>query len=147
LELLSEQDDNPKLSAVQQLEEKIGSVDYDVWICPACMNKDTEQYIKRFSGFKECPKCNGRTFKEDDQKTVRAATTRRSGLAKIEGRCVACNHKWVRSVILPIISASNSTWSGSGSSGSSVTGGGWGGGGGGSFGGGSSGGGGASGGW
>ena len=150
LELLSEQDDDPKLSAVQQLEEKIGSVDYDVWICSACLNKDTENYIKRFSGFKECPKCNGRTFKEDPQKTVRAATRRRSGLANIEGRCVACNHKSVRRVILPIIAASSASWSGSGSSsGSSVGGGGggWGGGGGGSFGGGSSGGGGASGGW
>jgi uncharacterized protein len=149
LELLSEQDDDPKLSAVQQLEEKIGSVDYDVWICPACLNNDMEHYIKRFSGFEECPKCNGRTFKEDPQKTVRAATTGRSGLANIEGRCVACNHKRVRRVVLPIIAASSSSWSGSdSSSGSSVGGGGGGwGGGGGSFGGGSSGGGGASGGW
>ena len=57
LELLSEQDEDPKLSSVQQLEEKIGSVDYDVWICPACLNQDTERYIKRFSGFTECPKC------------------------------------------------------------------------------------------
>ncbi len=59
LELLSEQDDDPKLSSVQRLEEKIGSVDYDVWICPACLNKDTERYIKNFSGFKDCPECNG----------------------------------------------------------------------------------------
>ncbi len=57
LELLSEQDDDPKLTPVQRLEEKIGSVDYDVWICPACLNQDTERYLKRFSGFTECAKC------------------------------------------------------------------------------------------
>jgi len=145
LELLSEQDDDPKLTVVQRLEEKIGSVDYDVWFCPACLNNDTERYIKHFSGFIECPKCSGRTFKEGPQKTIQSATTKRSGLAQVEGRCVSCNHKTVRDIILPIIATSSS---GSGSFGGGG-GGGWsgGGGGGGSFGGGSSGGGGASRGW
>ena len=71
LELLSEQDEDPKLLPVQRLEEKIGSVDYDVWICPACLNTDTERYLQPFSRFKECPKCHGRTFKEDPQKVIR----------------------------------------------------------------------------
>jgi uncharacterized protein len=145
LELLSEQDDDPKLSSVQQLEEKIGSVDYDVWICPACLNQDTEEYIKHFSGFQECAKCHGRTFKEGGQETIRAATTYRAGQARVEGRCVSCNYKTVRNIVLPVVVASTSS---GGSSGGSFGGGGWsGGGGGGGFGGGSSGGGGASRGW
>ncbi|MGD9723715.1 MAG: YgcG family protein [Pirellulales bacterium] len=145
LELLSEQEDDPKLEPVQRLEEKIGSVDYDVWICPACLNTDTERYIKPFSAFKECPQCRARTFKEDPQRVTRAATFASAGSARIEGRCVSCNHKTVRLIVLPILVA-ESTSSGSGSSFGSFGGGG-GGGGGGSFGGGSSGGGGASGGW
>jgi uncharacterized protein len=140
LELLSEQDDESKLSAVQQLEEKIGSVDYDVWICPACLNNDTERYIKPFSGFSECPACHCRTFKEDSQKVISPASTVSSGRARVDGRCVSCNHKTVRFVILPRIEQSSSSASG-GSFG------GGGGGGGGGFGGGGSGGGGASGGW
>jgi uncharacterized protein len=120
-------------------------VDYDVWICPACLNNDTEQYIKHFSRFTECPRCNGRTFKENAQRVVRAATKHRTGLARIDGRCVSCNYKTVRDVIIPVIVASSS--SGSGSSGRSFSGGFGGAGGGGGFGGGSSGGGGASGGW
>ncbi len=153
LELLSEQDEVPKLSAVQQLEEKIGSVDYDVWICPACLNNDTERYVKAFSGFSDCPKCKARTFKEDPQTIVCPPTPISSGLAEVEGRCVSCNYKSIRKVILPMIVTSN--WSGSGSSSGSSFGGGsfggggggFGGGGGGGFGGGSSGGGGAGGGW
>jgi uncharacterized protein len=143
LELLSEQDDDPKLTAVQQLEEKIGSVDYDVWICPACLNSDTKRYIQTFSGFEDCPACGGRTFKEGRQETIRAATTLGSGMARVEGRCVSCNHKRVRDVLLPRIEESSSSggWSSGGGGFSS------GGGGGGGFGGGSSGGGGASGGW
>jgi uncharacterized protein len=153
LELLSEQDEDPKLSAVQQLEEKIGSVDYDVWICPACLNNDTERYINAFSRFHECPKCHARTFKEDPQRVLVPATTISSGSAEIEGRCVSCNYKSIRQITLPMIVMTSSSGSGSSSGssiGGSIGGGGGGGGGGGSFGGfggGSSGGGGASGGW
>ncbi len=155
LELLSELDEDPKLSAVQQLEEKIGSVNYDVWVCPACLNSDTERYINSFSSFRECPKCKARTYKEDPQRTIIPATTISSGTAEIEGRCVSCNYKSIRKVKLPMIVVMP-TSSGGSSGGSSFggggfsSGGGFGGGGGGGvgdFGGGSSGGGGASGGW
>lgn len=140
LELLSEQKDDTKLTEVQRLEEKLGSVDYDVWFCPACLHNDTERYLRPFSGFRDCSECGARTYKEDPQVTERAATRTSEGWARIDGRCVACNHKTSRSVLLPRIRTSSS--SGSGSFG------GFGGGGGGSsFGGGSSGGGGASGGW
>jgi uncharacterized protein len=145
LELLSEQDDDPKLTSVQLLEEQIGSVDYDVWICPACLNQDTERYVKNFSGFADCPACNARTFKEDPPVTIQAATTISAGSAQIDGRCVSCNHKSVRMIVLPRIQQSTSS-SGASSSGGSF-GGFSGGGGGGGFGGGSSGGGGASRGW
>ena len=144
LELLSQQDEQPKLSSVQRLEEEIGSVEYDVWFCPACLNADTEAYIQPFSGFKECPKCNGRTFKEKSPEVVRAATTTRTGQARVEGRCVACNHKTSYLIALPIISTGSSSSSYGGGGGFSGGGGGSGGGG---FGGGSSGGGGASAGW
>lgn len=152
LELLSEQDEDPKMSSVQQLEEKIGSVDYDVWICPACLNNDTQRYINAFSSFRECPKCKARTYKEDPQRIIVPATTISSGSAEVEGRCVSCNYKSIRRIKLPMIVMTSSSGSGS-SSGSSFGGsfgGGGGGGGGGSFGGfggGSSGGGGASRGW
>jgi uncharacterized protein len=146
LELLSEQDDDPKLTSVQRLEEQIGSVDYDVWICPACLNQDTERYLKHFSGFKECPKCKGRTFKEDSPVEISPATTLASGSARVDGRCVACNYKSVRYIVLPMIQQSSNGSSGFGGGGGGGFGGG-GGGGGGGFGGGSSGGGGAGGGW
>lgn len=140
LERLGEQQDDEHLDAAQKLEEKIGSVDYDVWFCPACLHNYTERYISYFSGYGDCQACQSRTFKEGPQQTIQAATTYSTGVARIEGRCVRCNKKSVRTVILPKISQS------SGSSGSGFSSGG-GGGGGSSFGGGSSSGGGASGGW
>jgi uncharacterized protein len=144
LELLSEQHDDPKLSSVQRLEEQIGSVDYDVWFCTACLNADTERYLKPFSSFKTCVKCGGRTYKEDAPVTIKSPTARRSGRAQLEGRCVACNYKDLRWITLAALGESNSS---GGSFGGGFGAGGGGGGGGGGFGGGSSGGGGASGGW
>ncbi len=141
LELLSEHADDEKLDEVQRLEEKIGSVDYDVWYCPACLHSNTEKYINYFSSFQSCPSCPARAFKEGPQVTVTPATTIGSGLAQVEGQCVACKHKSVREVILPRIVVTSSSGGGSSSFG------GGGGGGGSSFGGGSSGGGGASGSW
>ncbi len=140
LQLLSEQADDPKLLSVQLLEEKLGSVDYDVWVCPACLNTDTERYVKAFSGFCDCPACKARTFKRDPQTVLVAATEYTAGRARVDGRCVSCNHKTVEFVTIPRIVRSQSSSSGSGFSGG-------GGGGGGGFGGGRSGGGGASGGW
>jgi uncharacterized protein len=145
LELLSEQDEDPKLTSVQLLEEKIGSVDYDVWICMACLNQDTERYINNFSHFRDCPVCSAHTFKEETPVEVVTATTASDGSARIDGRCVACNHKTVRYFVLPMITQSSSSGGSFGSSGGGGFGGGGGGGGG--FGGGSSGGGGAGGGW
>ena len=126
LKLLSEQEEDSKLTPVQQLEEKIGSINYDVWFCPACLNNDTERYIRAFSHFKDCPQCKARTFKEDPQKIVRPATSFFSGLAEVEGRCVNCNYKTVRKIVLPMLASSG--WSGGGSSGSGSFGGSFGGG-------------------
>jgi uncharacterized protein len=137
--MLDEQVDDTKLSEVQCLEEKLGSVDYDVWYCPACLHDDTEQYVSYFSGFQDCPKCRARLFKEGSQRTIQSPTTYSSGSAEVEGRCVSCKHKRVRTVILPRVVKTTSSRSGSGGGSRS--------GGGSSFGGGSSGGGGASRGW
>lgn len=133
MRLLSEQDDDTHLTSVQQLEEKLGSVDYDVWYCPACLKTDTERYVAMFSAFKTCPKCHARTLKET--RTVMVAATRsHGGKERYDGLCHSCSHKTSRIEHTARISSS----SGSGSSGS---------GGGSSRGGGSSGGGGASRGW
>ncbi len=140
--LLNEKLDDSKLSEVQKLEEAVGSVDYDVWYCPACLHNDTEAYISYFSGFQVCPKCHGRLFKEEPQRVITSPTKSSAGLAKVDGQCTFCKYKRTRDVVLPRIVESSSSGSRS-SSGS------WSSGGGGrsSFGGGSSRGGGASRGW
>lgn len=131
LQLLAENEDDSKLTDTQRLEESIGSVDYDVWFCPACLKSNTETYVSAFSSFKKCEKCAHRTFHETST-TVRGASTYSTGLRRIDGDCVSCKHRTTRTEVIPRISSSSSSGSGGfgGSSGGSSSGGGSSGGGG-----------------
>jgi uncharacterized protein len=132
---LSEKDEDELLDEVKQLEETLGSVDYDVWKCPGCSHHFTLRYPKWFSRYGKCPQCSNRTCSKSEV-TIREATTYQTGLAEVTERCAFCNYRRIYRRTIPQISTSSSSSGGGWSSG--------GGGGGGSFGGGSSGGGGAS---
>ena len=58
---LAEAEDDALLAEGQQAEERVASVDYDVWKCGACSHHFTLRYPKWFSGYAECPQCHNRT--------------------------------------------------------------------------------------
>ena len=128
---LDEADDDALLDNGQQVEERVGSVDYDVWKCGACSHHFTLRYPKWVSGFAKCPQCHNRT-KSSTEKVIERASTTSRGSARVVERCAFCSFRREYTKILPRIESSSSSSSGSSSSSSS------------SFGGGSSGGGGAS---
>lgn len=133
--------DNDYLSPTQDTEERIGSVDYDVWLCPACGEKDIEPYVSSSSGYMHCEKCGGLTSKYYRNRILRQPTTVSKGNGVKEYQCVNCGHITAVPYVIPMIVAAPIVHGGRG--------GGFGGGGsfGGGFGGGHTGGGGASGGW
>lgn len=136
LSLMPEDLDDTKLEAGMQLEEKLGSVDYDVWSCPACLTIKREKYTGA-TKYKVCDQCKYRTFEQTSRTVTVPATTYNSGSAHLHGVCRNCKFEKDWTEIIPKISTSSGSSSSSGG----------GGGGGGGFSGGSSGGGGASGGW
>ena len=127
---LAEAEDDALLEKGQQAEERVGSVDYDVWKCGACSHHFTLRYPKWFSSFAKCPQCHNRT-KSSTQTVIEPATTSSSGSARVVEQCAFCSFRG--STRRPF-RASSRVSSSSGSSSSSSS----------SFGGGSSGGGGAS---
>ena len=129
---LGEAADNALLEEGQQAEERIKSVDYDVWKCGSCGHHFTLAYPKRITGYEKCPQCHNRT-KSSTEKVLTAATTVSSGSALVVETCAFCSFRREHTKVLPRIEPSSSSSSGSSSSGGS-----------GSFGGGGSGGGGAS---
>lgn len=128
---LDEQADDAHLDTGQQLEERLKSVNYDVWVCPTCQHVLVVPHNAWFSKYSKCTSCGRRTL-ETSSRTLIRATTSHSGSEEVTERCRNCG--WTRTYTrtIPRVETSSGTSGGSGS-----------GGGGGSFGGGSAGGGGA----
>jgi uncharacterized protein len=153
MRLLSESEDDAMLTREEGLEERLGSIDYDVWVCPQCNQRLVIPYRKWFSKYTDCPSCGRRTC-ETRTITLSAATTVSTGMRAIKRECQNCGFKDSRREVIPqivVVATTSSGDSGSSGGGSSLGGGSsfgggspsGGGGGGGSFGGGSAGGGGA----
>ena len=132
---LGEADDDALLEGGQRAEERIKSVDYDVWRCVGCGHHFTLRYPRWVTGYAPCEQCHHRT-KSSAETVIDLATTVSSGSARVVETCAFCTFRRDYTKVLPILEESSSA-SGGSSGGSS-------GGGSSSFGGGGSGGGGAS---
>lgn len=122
--LLDEVRDDDHLTEVEQVEERIGSVDYRVWWCAACRRVETRRHSRWFSSYKPCPGCAARTLRSSET-TLEEPTQHSGGLARIDEVCVHCGHSSSREYRTPSLPDSdNSSASFSSSSSSSGFGGG-----------------------
>jgi uncharacterized protein len=109
---VGESDDDAFLEPGQVVEERIKSVDYDVWECD-CGEHLVLPYKAFFTSYTKCRECQRRTAKAS-RHVLDHATTVSSGRARDSYRCKACEATWDVMVTLPIIVASSG---GSGSGG------------------------------
>ncbi len=111
---LAEDADDAHLEAAGRLEERLGSVDYDVWECRGCRHRFTLRYPRWFTSYGRCPQCSHRTCSKTEA-TIEAATTTSSGRARVTEDCEFCTYhrQYIRTI--PRISSSSSS-SGGGSS-------------------------------
>lgn len=91
--LIDEQHDNDFLTRAQDLEEQIGSIDYDVWVCPKDGQTEIIPYRQRASAYKECPVCHAMTYGVVSDQITQQPTTRREGVRRITMRCLNCGHE------------------------------------------------------
>lgn len=93
MQLIDEEHDNNYLDPAQDLEERLGSVDYDVWRCPKCAQTDILPYVSSTTEYKECPRCHTRAMRLTDRRILHDATTTREGEGVDIYMCRACgNH-------------------------------------------------------
>lgn len=147
LRLIDEEHDNLYLTPAQDTEERIGSVDYDVWECPQCHTTEILPYHNPKSRYTDCQRCGSRAVSLVDTSTLVPATTHREGIARDTYVCRNCGnqtHNDRRTPRKPDPTMAAAAAAAGLAAGGRGGGGGFGGG---SFGGGSTGGGGASGGW
>lgn len=146
---IDEVHDNEYLDRGQDLEERIGSVDYDVWRCPDCGDTEIEQYVQSGTPFRRCDRCGHYTMRQSADRILRRPTSSRKGVGERVYTCLNCGNNHSEPYeIEPDLSAAAAGAAAGILLGGRGGGGGFGGGGfGGGFGGGHTGGGGASGGW
>lgn len=88
---MAEGQDDARLDDGQIVEERIRSIDYDVWYCDQCEHVTIEGYRAWFSRYGACNACGYRTL-ESDTVTLRHATTRKGGLKRRTYTCRNCSH-------------------------------------------------------
>jgi uncharacterized protein len=113
MEKLSEEDDDAHLTDGEIFEEEIGSVQYDIYVCPDC---DAIKRFSRsllFSGFSPCSQCGHRT-NSSSTVTLQAATYQSSGLSEVTETCLHCDFEYSYTQVIPQkVRASSSSSGGS----------------------------------
>ena len=110
---LTEVEDDALLAEGPQAEERVGSVDYDVWKCGKCSHHFTLRYPKWMTGYAKCPQCGNRT-KSSTETVIAAATTSSSGSARVVEQCAFCSFRHEYTKTLPRIQQSSSSGGSSG---------------------------------
>jgi uncharacterized protein len=123
MQRLSESADDSHLSSAEQSEEKLRSVDYDVWHCGGCAQVQKLRYGAVFTRYKKCPNCAART-RSSTSTTLIAATEYTGGHVRVDDQCAHCNWRHSSTYTTPRITRSSSSSSSSSSSRSGRSGGG-----------------------
>ncbi|MCM1476017.1 MAG: TPM domain-containing protein [Muribaculaceae bacterium] len=98
---LDEHTDNEFLSAGQDFEENLGTVDYDVWLCPKCGTIERFPFLQNQTQYTRCPACHTVAMCLKSDRIVRPATTRSEGMGVKTYECLFCHHRDDRHYRLP----------------------------------------------
>lgn len=114
MRLIRNDEDEPYLGTAEAVEERIGSIDYDVWVCDACDARLAVPHRALFTRYAKCPKCSRRTLLQEQQ-TLRAATMASGGLVDVRQHCESCGHRHTEQRATPRLPPPSSASSGSSS--------------------------------
>ena len=119
---LSEVEDDKHLDDGERKEEQLGSVDYEVVICPGCQDARTLRHNKWFSGYSRCSSCSYKTLHSSSTTTVHA-TYDHGGQVQVTEDCRQCSYhnsytRYTSALTRPSTSSSSSYSSSSSGGGS-----------------------------
>ncbi|HNI88433.1 MAG TPA: TPM domain-containing protein [Leptospiraceae bacterium] len=108
---LDEKKDDFFLKEGQQIEEKIGSIDYDVWFCESCESVKIYAYEALFTSYSKCPSCKFKTHFLESDKTTVSPTCSSSGEGVRVYACKNCNYRKKEKYTIPARDCSKSSGS------------------------------------
>lgn len=94
MDRLDEVTDNQYLTAPQNTEEELNSVDYDVWLCPVCHDTIVEPYVNRSSQYVQCELCHTRSARLVANQVLRKPTVTSEGIGARVFHCRHCNNNF-----------------------------------------------------
>ncbi len=110
MELLSDAREDTHLSAGQQSEERLNSVQYDVWYCPADETVQICNYQKWFSGYCKCKFCGNKTL-DSNSETIKHATEYSTGTSRVTFNCEHCKESWTELHTIPMVTKTRTSGS------------------------------------
>ncbi|GIV05392.1 MAG: hypothetical protein KatS3mg016_0967 [Fimbriimonadales bacterium] len=112
MSLLDEQADDAYLNELQRTEERLGSVNYQVWKCEQCGMLEIHPKVALLTTYHRCPQCEGYTVQET-ARLVRAPTYACSGLELVSYRCKnpRCDYREEKERRLPRLERVDYDWS------------------------------------
>jgi uncharacterized protein len=117
MELLPKKDKKNYMSKGQLMEEKLGSVIYDVWSCKTCDTVKVLGYDSIYSTIAKCPKCNNKSLQATKKETVKRPTSSSKGQGLQYYECKCCGYTEKEAFVIGMLSSSSSSsFSSSGSS-------------------------------
>lgn len=90
---LGEKEDNELLSDSQDLEERLKTVDYDVWECPRCGSVKRFAFRSDQKKYAECPSCHTVAYGLTQDNILVPPTTRREGVGEKVYECRYCRYR------------------------------------------------------
>jgi uncharacterized protein len=98
--LLKPEQEETYLDPGQEMEQKLGSHDYRVWLCTRCHAATLRTAGGAFSGYKPCPQCSYKTLWTEDP-VQRYATEYETGLVEIRQSCQQCGYQHSSTRVTP----------------------------------------------
>ena len=114
MRLLSEAEEDQYLNFKQQAEERVKSIDYDVWKCNVCDNYKVLPYEKMMTKFQVCPQCGAKTYSLISDRIISPATTLTVGHGEKVHECANCHCRKVIPYVIPMIVVASGGRRGSG---------------------------------
>lgn len=112
---LSEAEEDRYLNFGQQAEERVKSIDYDVWHCNVCEHNTILAYTAQHTKYKKCPQCGAKTYLRVSDHILTPPTTLTPGSGEHVYQCAHCGfNKAVRYIIPIIVAAASGGKGGSG---------------------------------
>lgn len=104
MHVLSEAEEDRYLDLIKQSEERVGSIDYDVWLCDNCGHTLVLPYEDtNASAYTRCPQCSGRTYRMVAEKIVTSPLPGCAGRGVRIYRCSHCGLERRVSFVIPAL--------------------------------------------